>query len=130
MGTPKFNIQLLEARSVQYVERVSESTVDAAEPFDGVFLKLLAGGETANMQQYRIEPGAAVPEHIHENEQIGYLLQGTKVFVVDGEKRVIEAGDSYAIPAGEPHAAENPGDVPVVGIEVFSPPRAEGDWPK
>lgn len=112
------------------MERVSESSVTAAEPFDGVFLKLLAGGENGNVQRYRIEPGAAVPEDSHDNEQIGYLLQGTKVFVVDGEEIVVEAGDSYAIPAGEPHASKNPGDVPVVGVEVFSPPRAEGDWPE
>jgi len=112
------------------MEKVSESTVNAAEPADGVFLKLLAGGEKGNLQHYRIEPGAAVPEDTHENEQIGYLLQGTKVFVVDGEEMVIEPGDSYAIPAGVPHESKNPGDVPVIGVEVFCPPREAGDWPE
>lgn len=112
------------------MERVAESSVKAEEPLDGVFLKILAGVEKGNMQHYRIEPGAAVPEESHENAQIGYLLQGTKVFTVDGEEIVVEPGESYAIPAGEPHASKNPGDVPVIGVEVFTPPRGEGAWPE
>jgi len=69
-----------------------------------------------------------VPEHSHHHEQVGQLTQGTLVFVVDGERVVVEAGDAYEIPGDEPHAAANRGDVAVEGIDVFSPPRANPDW--
>ncbi|CDK40789.1 cupin [Halorubrum sp. AJ67] len=48
--------------------------------------------------------------------------------MVDGGERVVEAGDTYVIPGGEPHAAANRGDEPVVGYDIFSPPRANPDW--
>jgi quercetin dioxygenase-like cupin family protein len=55
-------------------------------------------------------------------------MDGVLTFVVDGERIPVGAGDSFAIPGGEPHAAENAGDVPAVGLDVFSPPRDDPDW--
>ncbi|MFB6075465.1 MAG: cupin domain-containing protein, partial [Haloarculaceae archaeon] len=77
---------------------------------------------------FHIEPGARVPEHDHRHEQVGYVERGTFTFVVEGEEYTIGAGDSYQIPGGEPHAAENRTDEPVSGIDVFSPPRVDPDW--
>ncbi|MFB6266394.1 MAG: cupin domain-containing protein [Halodesulfurarchaeum sp.] len=110
------------------MDRLSESDVTAAEPVDDVFLKLLASGESMNIQHFRIEPGATVPEHSHHHEQLGYITQGTLVFLVDGEELPVGPGDSYSIPGGEPHAAENRGEETVLGIDVFSPPRDNPDW--
>ena len=107
---------------------VPASSVEATEAVDGAHLKLLAGGSEMNVQHFRIEPGATVPEHSHPNEQSGYILDGTLTFIVDGETHVVEAGDSYVFAGGEPHGAENRGDVPVVGLDIFSPPRDDPDW--
>ena len=110
------------------MEIVPDSTVEATEAVPGAHLKLLAGGERMNVQHFRIDPGASVPEHSHPHEQAGYILEGSLTFFVDGETRVAEAGDSYVLAGGEEHGAENRGDVPVVGLDIFSPPRDDPDW--
>ncbi|WP_135829383.1 cupin domain-containing protein [Halorussus halobius] len=110
---------------MQVVPKDAEESTEAVE---GVHLSMLAGAERMNVQHFDIEPGATVPEHSHDHEQTGYVTQGTLTFLVDGEEFAVSAGDSYAIPSDEPHAAENRGDVPVEGLDVFSPPRTDPDW--
>lgn len=110
------------------MERVRTSDVDATEAVPGVHLSLLAAGDAMNVQRFVVEPGATVPEHQHPHEQVGYVVEGTLTFVVDGEELPCGPGDGYAIPGDEPHAAENRSDDRVVGIDVFSPPRTDPDW--
>ncbi|AKH98393.1 cupin domain-containing protein [Halanaeroarchaeum sulfurireducens] len=110
------------------MERVSESDVEAAEPVPGAHLKLLAGDEAMNVQHFEIAAGATVPEHSHPHEQAGYITSGEAVFLVDGEEIHVQAGDAYSIPGGEPHGLENRGEEPVVGVDIFSPPRENPDW--
>lgn len=102
---------------------------DSTEAVDGVFLSVLAGGEAMNVQRFEIDPGAVVPEHDHPHEQTGVVLSGTLTFVLaDGTEHEASTGDTYAIPGGEAHAAENRTDDPVEGVDVFSPPRTDPDW--
>lgn len=110
------------------MEIVHESDEASTEAIDGVHLKLLAGGSEANVQHFHIEPGAVVPEHSHPHEQLGYVVSGTLEFRVDGETKTVEPGDSYVLAGDELHGAENTGDEPAVGIEVFAPPRENPDW--
>jgi quercetin dioxygenase-like cupin family protein len=110
------------------MEIVPEESVESTEAVDGVHLKLLAGGEEANVQHFVVEPGETVPAHDHPHEQLGYVLSGTLTFLVDGEEHPVSEGESYRLAGGEEHAAENRGDVPVVGLDVFAPPRSNPDW--
>ena len=110
------------------MDHVSQSAVETAEPIDGVRLRLLASGEGANVQQYRIEPAGSVPEHSHPHEQLGYLVRGELTFVLTDEEVLVEAGDSYRLAGDEPHAVENRSDTVAEGIDVFSPPRTDPDW--
>ena len=107
---------------------VSRETEESTEAVEGVHLALLAGGENANLQRFEIEPGASVPEHSHPHEQLGVVVEGTLTFLVDGEEHPVGEGDTYRLAGGEAHAAENRGDGPVVGYDVFSPPRDDPDW--
>ena len=107
---------------------VPDADVEAVEAVDGVFLTQGAVGEDTSIQRFEIGPGETVPEHDHPHEQIGTITAGAVTFLVDGEERVVEAGDTYVIPGDEPHAAENRGDEPAVGYDIFSPPRANPDW--
>ncbi|WP_254538215.1 cupin domain-containing protein [Halomarina litorea] len=109
---------------------VTEDDRDPTEVAQDVFLSDLAGGERASMKFWRVEPGARLPVHDHENEQVGFVISGTLTALVEGEERPLRPGDSYVFPGGERHGAENRGDEPAVGIGVLSPPREEPDWGK
>jgi unsaturated pyranuronate lyase len=72
-----------------------------------------------------LDPGTTVPEHNHENEQLGFLVTGSLTFTVGGEVGEIEPGGSWRILANVPHSVVA-GPEGAVLVEVFSPPRH--DW--
>ena len=110
------------------MDRVYGADVPTFEPIDGVQLSMLASGDRVNVQHYVIEPGATIPRHSHPHEQLGYLVRGQLVFLVDDGEYPVDAGGSYSFGTDEPHGAANRGDDPAEGIDIFSPPRADPDW--
>ena len=110
------------------MEKDPLSDHEPTEAVEGVHLSQLAIGEHASIQHFHIEPGAVVPEHDHHHEQLGYIFNGVLTFVVDGEEVDVGPDDSYYLESNEPHGAENWGDVPVTGIDIFCPPRPNPDW--
>ena len=110
------------------MDHVRAADVALEEVSDGVFLGPLTTGERASMLYWRVEPGATLPAHDHENEQIGYVLDGSLTAIVEGEAIPLAKGEAYRFPSGVRHGAENRGDEPAVGIGVLAPPRAEPDW--
>lgn len=102
---------------------------EAVEALEGVYLSQLAAGERMSVQHFSIEPDTTVPEHGHHHEQSGFVYEGALTFhLEDGSEVTVEAGDSYDLAGHEVHAAENRGDVPAKGVDVFSPPRTNPDW--
>ena len=126
----------LDAMTEEFSKRVRGDRGEArteTEAVESVHLAQLAAGDEASLQHFRIEPGATVPEHDHHHEQLGFVSAGELTFLVEGddgerEELVVGPGDSYVIPGGEPHGAENRGDEEVRGIDVFSPARPDPDW--
>ena len=110
------------------MDRVTTDERSPTTVAEGVALADLARGERASMKFWRVEPGATLPTHRHENEQIGYVVSGALTAVLEDGERALPAGTSYAFEGGELHGAENRGDEPAVGIGVLSPPRDEPDW--
>ncbi|MFB6139295.1 MAG: cupin domain-containing protein [Halosimplex sp.] len=120
----------------------AHSAHETVEVVDGVYLTQLAVGERMSVQHVHMEPGAVVPEHSHEHEQVGYITSGSGVFVVsdasethrvngepvNGEEFPVGPGDSYHLASEEPHSLEATSDEPLDGIDVFAPPRANPDW--
>ena len=72
-----------------------------------------------------LDPGAVLPEHHHENEQLGFVIAGTITMRIGSEKRELHVGDMYAIPSDVPHDALA-GPEGAVVADVFAPPRT--DW--
>ncbi|MFQ5484285.1 MAG: cupin domain-containing protein [Desulfobacterales bacterium] len=93
------------------------------EPVEGVKRKTLTYGEKTLMAEFRVKKGGKLPEHSHPQEQIGYLISGRIAFIIDGERKVADPGDSWCIHADVPHSAEIVKDSVV--IEVFSPVRED-----
>jgi quercetin dioxygenase-like cupin family protein len=82
-------------------------------------------GEQLTLAVVEIEPGAALPEHAHANEQFGIVLEGSVTFRVETETSTLGPGGIWRIPSDTPHTVTG-GDSGAVVIDVFSPPR--DDW--
>jgi quercetin dioxygenase-like cupin family protein len=82
-------------------------------------------GERMTMAVVDLAPDAVLPEHHHENEQLGFVIAGALTMKIGTEKRELHAGDTYAIPSHVPHdAVAGPEGATVA--DVFAPVRA--DW--
>jgi quercetin dioxygenase-like cupin family protein len=82
-------------------------------------------GERITLGVVELEPDSVVPEHSHENEQLGMVLAGSLTFRVANESRELGPGGTWRIPANVPHEVVTGPDGAVV-IDVFAPTR--GDW--
>jgi unsaturated pyranuronate lyase len=92
--------------------------------WDGI-LSRAVHGQRATLSLLELEPGAVVPEHSHENEQLGILLEGSLTFRIGDETREVGPGGTWRIIGNVPHAVTT-GPAGAVVVEVFSPPRS--DW--
>jgi quercetin dioxygenase-like cupin family protein len=94
--------------------------------WDGIQGRVVTG-ERMTLALVDIEPNAKLQEHHHENEQMGFIVQGELDFTIGGETRTLHAGDTYVIRSDTPHDAAAGPDGCVV-VDVFAPVRA--DWEK
>ncbi len=53
-----------------------------------------------------IAEGSDLPEHSHHNEQTLNLLEGKMELIVDGEKMLIEGGESVVLPPNAVHGGK------------------------
>jgi len=92
--------------------------------WDGVIARTV-NGDRVSLAVVELEPGCVVPEHSHENEQLGMVIRGSVTFRVGAEARELGPGGTWRIPANTPHEV-NTGPEGAVVIDVFAPVRA--DW--
>lgn len=95
------------------------------EPWDAVFegvLRRNVTGRRMTMTHYRIQGGRGFPLHMHEQEQMTYLLQGSLEFEAAGERFALEPGDLIIIAPDVPHGAEARGGTAEI-LSVVSPAR-------
>ena len=65
-----------------------------------------------SLAEARLPPGASTTRHFHPlTEAIYYLLEGTALMEIDGERRTVGPGDAIAIPPGQAHQITNTGEV-------------------
>jgi mannose-6-phosphate isomerase-like protein (cupin superfamily) len=75
-----------------------------------------------------IEPGAGAPLHVHEGvDEIFILLEGALDLRLGGERHLVEANHTIAIPAGVPHAFVALGPAPVRMFTFMPRNRAIAD---
>jgi len=90
----------------------------------GVTVQAVEGDRTT-LAVVDLEPGANVPEHHHDNEQLGVLIRGAMHFRVGDETRDLAPGDTWRILSDVPHEV-TAGPEGALAIECFTPVR--GDW--
>src|SRR5207249_4989013 len=81
-------------------------------------------GERAMLNLLEFEPGAVVPLHSHEHEQLGMVIRGEKVLVVGGVEHRLGPLDAYSIPGGVEHSAHC-GPEGALVLDVFQPVRED-----
>ena len=82
-------------------------------------------GERLTFAVVEVDPGADLPEHGHDNEQLGMVIEGEITFHVGDEEQTLGPGETWTIPSGVRHRARGGPDGAVV-IDVFAPGR--DDW--
>jgi quercetin dioxygenase-like cupin family protein len=83
-------------------------------------------GDNASLAVVELAPGAVVPEHRHEHEQLGLCIEGSITFTIDGERRELRPGGTWRITSNLPHDAVAGPDGAIV-VDIFSPVRADWD---
>ena len=97
--------------------------VEQIEMLEGVHRRTMATTDEAMLCQFFLEAGSVVPRHNHMNDQVGYVVSGQLELTIKDKVRLLNPGDSYAIPGGVYHSAKV--IVDSVVIDVFSPPRED-----
>jgi unsaturated pyranuronate lyase len=100
------------------------STLELQQIWEGAHGRVVHG-DRLSLGVIELDPGSVVPEHRHENEQIGLCLSGSLVFRVGEESRELHAGETWRIPGNVPHEV-HVGPKGAVVIDAFAPTR--DDW--
>lgn len=89
----------------------------------GVSRKILGYDNQIMMVKVKFEKGAIGSPHQHFHTQATYCVEGKFEFEIDGQKRVVEAGDGVYIEPNLLHSAVclEPG----ILIDTFSPVRED-----
>jgi quercetin dioxygenase-like cupin family protein len=98
--------------------------LSAQRIWDGVAGRVVEG-ERVTLAVIELDPDSVVPEHSHENEQLGVLVSGLLEFRIGDDMRRVEAGGTWYIPANVPHEVRT-GPEGAVAVEAFAPRRS--DW--
>ncbi|MCW6511206.1 cupin domain-containing protein [Lichenifustis flavocetrariae] len=92
----------------------------------GIRLERLITHVDGNLLQgniHWIEPGASAEEIVaHQGEELGYILEGEIVLLVDGKSFVVGEGASFHFRSEMPHAYRNEGKSRAKILWVSTPP--------
>ena len=83
-------------------------------------------GDRITLALVELAANAQVPEHRHENEQLGMVIQGRVTFTIEDERRELGPGGTWCIPSGAAHHVDVGSEGAVV-IDVFAPTRRDWD---
>ena len=91
---------------------------------DGIAARSVEGSRIT-LSVFELDPRSAIPEHAHDNEQVGLCLSGSMRFRIGDEEREVRPGSTWSIPPGVPHEVAVGPDGCIV-VEAFAPARE--DW--
>lgn len=93
--------------------------------YQGRLRKKLVFMERTAIAVVNAEPGTGEELHTHDQEQMGYVLEGQVEFKVgtQGEEVTLGPGDFFGFAPGYPHGIRVLGDEPAVFITTYSPPK-------
>ncbi len=87
---------------------------------------LVKNGNLSVIQE-RMSPQTSEVRHFHEkSNQFFYVLKGEATIEIDGERRILKAGEGTEVPCGKPHQMFNNSNEPLEFLVVSCPP-SHGD---
>lgn len=102
---------------------ITQKEVLQSHQIGNLSYQVLGHSDNMTALHWYLPKGETLPEHAHPQEQMAYVISGSLEFTVNGEKHLLNGGDSILIASNHAHslhvieAAET--------IDVFSPVRAE-----
>ena len=79
--------------------------------------------DLATFAYLTLAKGASAATHSHPAEQWSHILEGELLFIIDGEEKVLSAGECAYIPSNIPHSAT--ALTPCLVIDTFLPYRQD-----
>ena len=105
----------------QYFFHISMTPYKVKRP--EVSIKTITG-DRSQLCFLELAPGTKT-QHVHDHEQIGYILTGKVTLSIGDIAETLGSGDGYRIPASVEHGFVVSSDSKLEYIEVFCPPKQE-----
>jgi quercetin dioxygenase-like cupin family protein len=71
----------------------------------------------------KVEVGGSSPFHIDPDNHAFYILDGEAEMIIAEERTIARKGEIARIPMGVVHSISNAGDVPLMMLSFYDPPR-------
>jgi quercetin dioxygenase-like cupin family protein len=92
-------------------------------PAAGIERRMMVGQQLMACRLH-FAPHVVTPVHTHPHEQMTIVLQGRVLFTIEGEQRIVQAGDVLHFPSNVAHGATML-DEEVVLVDIFTPIRED-----
>jgi quercetin dioxygenase-like cupin family protein len=102
---------------------ILNKSVVSAKAGEGIERKILASCGKLMTVEVKFKKDAAGDQHSHPHEQISYVIKGSFEFIMEGNKYILNAGDSYYVKPDAVHGIK--ALVDSVLIDVFTPQRED-----
>ena len=104
-------------------QHLSWNTMPADAPMPGIERRMLVG-ERLMMCRLRLDPFVVTPVHSHPHEQMTIVERGRVRFFIEGEERIVHAGEVLHFASNVQHGATMM-DEEVVLVDIFTPIRED-----
>ncbi len=111
---------------MEYVRRIDFAAIDKSGPDERLTQNLFdetSGARTCSIRCIRTPAGGGSPAglHVHDVDQIFYILSGTMSVEIEGKPYDCPPGSLIIFPAGVRHRNWNGGSVPTVHLAFNTP---------
>ncbi len=79
--------------------------------------------ENMTLAYWRVEAGAAIPNHSHPHEQVAHVIEGEFELTVNGEAKIMKPGQVAVVPGSISHCGRAITDCKL--LDVFYPVRED-----
>jgi len=104
-------------------QHVAWDSLPANSPAQGIERRIVTGQQLMACRLH-IAPRVVTPLHRHPHEQMTLVLQGRARFTIEGEERIVAAGDVLHFLSNVEHGATML-DEEVVLVDIFTPVRED-----